>query len=266
MDTPVVYLGAEQAFRLRDLETTADQVTGVMPPGPWLADRHGTPVAGSLGVLVDDVLGYALIRARAADGWSVSSEISIDVVRPLDFTPVAEPLQAATVGARSFDPLGGHTSGTVSAAGEIVAVCAQRGRWVPFDGVLAAGSPPPVDLDGATCVEDLLGGTPDPVEGGAALRLQVGPVLQNPLGNMHGGLSLCASDLVAGAAVTTWATPWLTESLRIQYLRPVPAGADVVFTAAVRHAGRTRAVVDVTGVVGGRVCTLAHVTGRPAPA
>lgn len=90
-------------------------------------------------------------------------------------------------------------------------------------------------------------------------------MLGNPLGNLHGGLSLCASELVASTAVPTWDAPWTTESLRIQYLRPVPAGSDIVFTAMVRHAGRTRAVVDVAGTVGGRLCTLAHLAGRPAP-
>lgn len=264
VDVPVVYLGAEQAFRLTDLVTDTEQVTGAMPTGPWLADRNGTPLAGSLGVLVDDVIGYALIRARTDRTWSVSSEISIDVVRPLVFDASAGPLRAATVGVTQFDALGGHASGIVTdAGGETVAICAQRGRWVPFGGLPGDTGPPTVDVSAATCVEDILGGTPVPVEDGAILRLTVGPVLENPLGNMHGGISLCASELTATAAVTTWGAPWLTESLRVQYLRPVPAGSTVEFTATTRHVGRTRAVVDVAGTVGGRLCTLAHLSGRP---
>ena len=89
------------------------------------------------------------------------------------------------------------------------------------------------------------------------------PALTNPLGNLHGGLSVCAADLTAGAAVRSWDTPWSTESLRIQYLRPVPEGSPVEFRAAVRHTGRSRAIVDVTGTVGGRLFVVAHVSGRP---
>ena len=265
MSVPVVYLGAEQAFGLSDLVTDRDHITGSVPAGPWLADRHGTPVAGSLGLLVDDVLGYSIVGARTEGRWSVSSENSLEIVRPLVLDATSGPLQATTVGLVRVDGAGGHVSGVVTdGTGEIVAVCAQRGRWVPFDGGFGEGAPAaPVEV-GAACLEDLLGGTPVPVEGGAVLRLTVGPVLVNPLGNLHGGMSLCASDLVAGAAVHTWDAPWATESLRIQYLRPVPAGSDIAFTATLRHVGRTRAVLDVAGVVDGRLCTLAHIAGRPS--
>lgn len=262
MSVPVVYVGAERAFRLADLATGTEHVTGSMPTGPWLADRHGTPLLGALGVLVDDVLGYSLVRARPDRLWSVSSEITVDLLRPLRLD--AGPLHATTVGEQRFDELGGQVAGTVAAAdGTVVTVCAQRGRWVPFDGEFAVRDAPPVDLSGATCVEDLLGGEPESVEGGSRLRLAVGPVLANPLGNLHGGLSLCATDLAASAAVTTWDTPWSTESIRIQYLRPAPAGATVEFRAVVRHTGRTRALVEVAGLVGDRLCTAAHVVGRP---
>lgn len=266
VDVPVVYLGAEHAFRLTDLVTDTEQVTGAMPTGPWLADRNGTPLAGSLGVLVDDVIGYALIRSRSERTWSVSSEISIDVIRPLVLATSAGPLRAATIGVPQFDALGGHASGIVTdPRGDTVARCTQRGRWVPFGGLPADAAPPDVDVSAATCVEDILGGTPVPVEGGAVLRLTVGPLLENPLGNMHGGISLCASELTATAAVTSWDAPWLTESLRVQYLRPVPAGSTIEFTATARHVGRTRAVVDVAGTINGRLCTLGHLSGRPQP-
>ncbi len=263
MTVPIVYRGAEEAFGLDDIDTSRAQVTGSVPDGPWLANRAGVPVAGALGILVDDVLGYSIVRARAEGRWPVSSENSLEIVRPLAFGVGHGPLQATTDGTVRTDDVGGHSAGTVTDAdGEVVAVCAQRGRWVPFTD-LAPHTAPHVGL-GAACLEDLLGGAPTAAHDGAVLRLTVGPVLVNPLGNLHGGISLCASDLVASAAVRTWDTPWTTESLRIQYLRPVPAGSIVEFTAVVRHVGRTRAVVDVAGLLDNRLFALAHLAGRPA--
>lgn len=265
MSVPVVFLGPEEAFRLSDLRTDLEHVSADMPTGAWLADRHGTPLAGSLGVLVDNVLGYSLNRDRPPGTWSVSGEISLEIVRPLDFADAAGPLHATTVGGSYYDDLGGVVAGTVTdARGDAVVICSQRGRWIPMAGGFGTEAPPSPDVPDATCVEDLLGATPVTVDGGATLDLRAGPVLSNPLGNLHGGISLCASDLVASAAVGSWATPWLTESLRIQFLRPVPAGSAVEYAAVVRHAGRTRAVVDVAATVADRLCTLAHVTGRPA--
>lgn len=264
MSVPVVFQGPEEAFRLSDLRTDLEHVSAGMPTGTWLADRRGTPLAGALGVLVDNVLGYSLNRDRPHGTWSVSGEISLEVVRPLDLAGEAGPLHATTVGASYYDDLGGVVAGTVTdARGDVVLTCSQRGRWIPMAGGFGGQPVPPFDLPDATCVEDLLGATPVTVDGGATLDLLAGPALTNPLGNLHGGISLCASDLAASAAVGGWATPWLTESLRIQFLRPVPAGSTVEYAAVVRHAGRTRAVVDVAGTVAGRLCTLAHVTGRP---
>jgi hypothetical protein len=46
------------------------------PAGPWLNAPAGGPPGGVLGVLVDDVLGCALLLGRPPGLWSVSAEIS----------------------------------------------------------------------------------------------------------------------------------------------------------------------------------------------
>jgi acyl-coenzyme A thioesterase PaaI-like protein len=46
---------------------------------------------------------------------------------------------------------------------------------------------------------------------------------QNVLGDLHGGISLCASDVLATMALTAPGQPVLaTSSIRVAYSRPVP--------------------------------------------
>jgi acyl-coenzyme A thioesterase PaaI-like protein len=84
-------------------------------------------------------------------------------------------------------------------------------------------------------------------------------VLANEGGSLHGGVSMFASDLVAGAL----APGLVTASLHITYTRAVPIGAEVTWRAAVPHPGRSLTVVDVDGVVDGRTCTTARVVLHP---
>jgi uncharacterized protein (TIGR00369 family) len=88
---------------------------------------------------------------------------------------------------------------------------------------------------------------------------------QNVLGNLHGGISLCASDILATMALTAPGQPPLaTSSIRVSYSRPVPGDARIEYQAAVRHRGRSFGVVDVVGSVDGKTCTIAHLTAQTA--
>jgi acyl-coenzyme A thioesterase PaaI-like protein len=72
-----------------------------------------------------------------------------------------------------------------------------------------------------------------------------------------------AADIVAGAL----APGLVTSSIHIVYTRAIPIGVPVTWRAAVRHPGRSLAVVDVDGVVDDQVCTTARVVLHPpAPA
>src|SRR6476660_6523591 len=53
-----------------------------MDVGPWLV-VDGRPAAGSLGVLMDDVLGQAVIVGRPGGHWAVTTELAVDVCAPL---------------------------------------------------------------------------------------------------------------------------------------------------------------------------------------
>jgi acyl-coenzyme A thioesterase PaaI-like protein len=257
---PVVYGGPESLFRIGGLSVDGQVARGSMPTGEWLAGPDGGVALGSLGVLIDDVLGYATVAPVGGDMWSVSTEISLDV-----FPALQLPTSRLSVEARDvqFDELGCFATGTVTNdAGDLVAVCSQRGRYVPRTWSLDE----PTDRRAAREASDvtsLIGARLSRTDDGALAELVAAPSAQNPLGILHGGISLCASDLAAALAIAD-GPPLRTASLRIVYTRAVPADSVVEYRATTRHRGRSLALVEVVGSVAGRACTWTQVTAHPA--
>jgi uncharacterized protein (TIGR00369 family) len=93
------------------------------------------------------------------------------------------------------------------------------------------------------------------------LAVAVTPDLANPLGNLHGGITLLVSDLVAQAAFAAAGGPTRTTSVHVAYPRPMPLGTTVRFEGQVIHRGRTFGVAQVTALnASGRPCAVATVT------
>ena len=123
---PVVDTGPEALLRMGELSVDGGTFRGSMPVGPWLDVEGRTPV-GAVAVMVDDLLGYAIIADLPRGHWSVSAEITIDVLRPLP-TSGRVLADARLVQA---DDLGGFATGTVTdEAGTVLALTTQRGRFV----------------------------------------------------------------------------------------------------------------------------------------
>jgi uncharacterized protein (TIGR00369 family) len=220
---------------------------GSMLVGPWLEVAGRTP-AGAVAVLVDDLLGYAITADLPRGRWSVSAEITIDVVRPLP----ASGRVVADARLVHADALGGLATGTVTDEdGRLLALTSQRGRFlVAPEGLVedgAWGGPPaPGDL------ERLLAAHAD-------RPLPTTDALANESGNLHGGVSLLLADLVASAL----RPDLVTASVHIAYTRGIPIGPELVCRATTRHDGRSLAVIDVDGMVGDRVGTTARVVLHP---
>ena len=262
---PIVYGGPEALFRIEDLRVDGSAARGWMPTGDWLKGARGELGLGSIGVLIDDVLGYATIASAGSGQWSMSTEISLDVFPGLR-APTSRLFGTARV--RHADELGSFVTGEVTNdSGELVAVCSQRGRYVPRTWDAVDVAPPPPRRSGADDLESLVGARVSVTDAGAVAQLTAGRSTQNPLGILHGGISLCASDLVASDLVASFTVsdgiPLRTASVRIVYTRAVPADSVVEYRATARHRGRSLALVDVVGSVEGRACTWAQVTAQP---
>ena len=244
---PVVETGPEAMFRLGEITVEDGTFRGSMAVGPWLEVGGRTP-AGAVAVLVDDVLAYAITEDEPPGMWSVSAEITLDVLRPLPSSGGVH-MEARLLHA---DSLGGLATGQVTdAEGTVLALASQRGRYIKApDGLVEEGA---------------WGGPPAPGDLARLLAVRPGPpmpttdVLANESDSLHGGVSMLVSDLVAGSL----RPDLVTASLRIAYPRGIRIGSTVIWRADVRHSGRSLAVVDVDGVVDDRVCTTARVVLHP---
>lgn len=258
----IVETAPEELFRVARVTETDGLVSSSMPIGAWLERGDSQVPAGSLGVLVDNVLGYAVLVDRPPNHWSVSSEISIDICGPIEpggtLFGSARPVRS--------DSRGSVTSGeVVDEQGRVVAVCRQHGRYVPglpdfAQPGRAVRSRAEVPTDPGS-VHDLLGRAPVPEGEAATLDLAATSALVNPLGNVHGGITLLAADLTALAAMEAAGQPMTTASIHVAYVRPIPLGSTARFEATVVHQGRTFAVARVEARnAAGKLCATATVT------
>jgi uncharacterized protein (TIGR00369 family) len=252
--------GPEELFRTGPVTVDGGVARLTMATGPWLHDGDGRPAAGALGVLLDDLLGQAVIVHRPAGSWAVTTELTIDVGGPLPADGSRLDADAEPV---SVDDAGGLSRGTVRAAdGSVVAVGTTWSRFVPGvpRSVLDGAYGPASVRRGAGSLPELLGvGWADGV-----LVLPDRPDLVNPAGRVHGGVVACAAECAARRAVAR--SGLATASLRVTYVRP--AVAPVVLTPTVLHGGRSLAVVEVLARgADARTCAIATVglrSARPA--
>jgi uncharacterized protein (TIGR00369 family) len=208
-------------------------------------------------VLLDDVLGQAVLIKRPAGLWSVTTELNIDVTAPL---PADGNMVSATASPVLLDDAGGLARGEVrDAAGRCLAVGTTWARFVAgipdevFD-------PPklPDDIARGECLSDLLQVR---IADTGLLDLPSRVDLGNPQGVVHGGVLLCLAVMSADQALHD--SQLEVASVRVVYLRP--AVNELKFVPVIVHHGRSLGVVrvDVKNAAGA-LCTSATVTARSA--
>jgi len=229
-----------------------------MRTGDWMLSPEGAPCRGSLGVLAD---GYAVVAERPDGHWAVSTEISVSFCSAL-------PIDGTTLYAESyaveFDLVGGLSKGRIfDRLGRTIALGTERVRFVPETPsspayrVGAGGFVGPVGLTEShhLSTADLLGATTRQSDSGATVELTAGLDLSNPMGSLHGGISLCASEIAGLAALQSSSHPLVTTSVHIAYLRPVS------YSATALHRGRNLGVAQVVSHnSAGQACSVATVT------
>jgi uncharacterized protein (TIGR00369 family) len=264
---PYLHGAAEAAFGVGEVSGDSARTVGSMRTGPWSTELDGSPCAGALGVLIDDVLGYAVVAARPPGHWAVSTEIHADFGRDL---PGPGAQLRAESSAIALGPRGGLASGAVrTAAGELIATATERLQYVPGEpgGLTEAGAAEPAPFDAATdqcCLPELLGAVGS-TAGTAVLRFTPSARLANPVGNLHGGVLFAAAELAGRWALAPGTAPLVTSSVHLAFLRPLRLHAEVRLEGSVVHRGRALGVAHVVATApDGRVCALATVTGRGA--
>lgn len=227
---------------------------------------RGVSPTATLGILVDDILGFTLWDRRGDRTGVVTADLSVDFVTP---TGWIGPEVVADGRAVAITEDGGLASSELrDGAGTLLATATAWGNFVDAGAdrsttVARPPSAPGAIPDASVSSLTRIGARFEDSADGTRLVVPANPALANKLGVMHGGIQACAIDLVGNAAVSTPDAPMYTASMRINFFRPAPVDADVVFTAEVVRAGRSVAVARVTSTGGdGRVCAVATVTCR----
>ena len=259
----VIHCPPDDLFCMGEAYREGEVVRASMPLGDRSEDADGRTALGYLGVLVDNVLGYASM-VTTPGRWSVTTLMTIDAFPALQGARGDVLAEGQVVQANGFN---GFASGRVhSAGGELLATCTQHLRFL--DGL------PDLDSTGSELpTPDLRRARPGALLGedapntGAGVRFRVGPELRNPLGNLHGGISLYACDRAVARALRLAGAPFAITSLQVSFLRPVAVGTWIDFRPAVVHRGRTLAVVDVVGTMAGRgPAVIARANAQPVTA
>jgi acyl-coenzyme A thioesterase PaaI-like protein len=239
---------ADRALGPPMLEADDNAVVGRVATGAWLSWDGKMPALGSLAVLVDDVLGAAVIRSSPDEllVW-VTTEMTIDLLNP---PPANARELIARAHCQHIDRHSGFASGDIRADdGALVATATERLRGIRVQGVADEPTTTFADRAAGTYLGDLLwpeGDRPRTASDGDTL-VPIGPRMVNRIGNMHGGIAFLLGEGLALAAARRDVGPMTTASVHAVYLRPLLVGTTCTFETEKIHRGRTSGLIRVVG-------------------
>ncbi|QFS90368.1 Thioesterase superfamily protein [Mycobacterium sp. THAF192] len=252
----------ETRFGLHDCTPTdfgGNRCSYLVPP--WARDADGRIRVGALMVLADHILGELPYIRRPPRTWSLTAELTLDVVGDLsDVETLLAEAQTVTGGPEPF-----VQCRLTDGRRNLLAVGNTRCVYVPA----TADDPeaePATDGAGhadATDIDQLLGLSYQTLSDGVQLTLADPGSWINGFGIMHGGVAACVTELAAAAAVGAKNRHLQTAHIHTSYLRPVMSDSPYVAVARPVHVGRSSAVVEVLGSRGsGELCTVSTLTAR----
>ncbi|KUI34262.1 PaaI family thioesterase [Mycobacterium sp. GA-2829] len=212
-------------------------------------------------VLADHILGELPYMRRPPRTWSLTAELTVEVIRDLsDVDTLIAEAQAVTEGPESF-----VQCRLTDDRHNLLAIGSTRCVYVPAtadDPVAEYSAETEVHAETAD-IDQLLGLNHQGLADGAQVILTDPGSWFNGFGIMHGGVAACVTELAAAAAVGAKNRDLQTAHIHTSYLRPVVAGSPFVASARPFHVGRSSAVVEVLGHGGsGELCTVSTVTAR----
>ena len=294
--------------RLADLRVTEvglGTATMAMPASGWWQSGAGVFPAGVLAFMADSALGSAVLTAALPGAGMVTTEMSLNFVRPATMRSgwligrghVIHATRSQALAEASLD----------DERGRLLAHGTSRGLLTPIDPARLRNAPPPSadqlgptplqlapcgdvrgqeywnTLDGIDIVREAVAGAFNPpyailvglrftagAEGTASTAIDTSPWLANAFGSIFGGIIALVADITMNSAVLTHlpkATSFAPLDLKVNFLRPVlPGSGDITATAAVAHLGRTLAVATCEVLdPGGKPAAIASSDTPPGP-
>lgn len=253
-------------FGIATIVDSPEPFVGSMPVAGLVNPLTGAPTIGPLAVLVDFVAGLVNHYRRAADEWTVSSELSLELT-PDAVTVIAEAPEVPVVGsARPLGPKGVTSLGwcelthrdVVIGTGMVRSVHIHRPGAVPEQPKRRAESGRPTRLDDIMALR--IG---DSGDGRPVLFQSQNAILNNSMGIVHGGVAAAGVELAASAAINAGhaVEPLNTASLRVNYLRQFFSGAGSCYQGSAVRVGRRSGVGEAHAIgADGEIALIARVT------
>ena len=248
-------------FGIETLEGTGDQAVASVPTHGLANPLTGLPSAAPLAMLLDHVGGLVNHLRRGDDEWTVSTELSLelipqaaDLVTADDAGVVGRAWPVATKGPTALALCEFRHRDVVVGTGSVRSFYITGARFTDFPSH-AEHHTRKVGLAAMMAVE---------ADGATALRQHADPVINNMLGIVHGGVAATGLELVASAAVNQGRTdaPLRTGSLRVNFLRRLVAGGECRYSATPLRLGRSTGVADAQAVgADGELALTARFTG-----
>ena len=228
----------------------------------WARDASGKRALGVLMVLADRILGELPHARRAPNQWSLTTELTVDVIGPAE-PPDDLSAGAVLLGAQTGD--GFARCEMTDRAGSVVVVGTSRLVYVAADLATSnvdgtAGGQ--IDVTGST-IDEALGLEQASGTEGLHVTMSDPGSWVNDFGILHGGVAACLAEIAASRLVAESNPRLSTAQVHTTYLRPGPPSVPYTASAEAVHVGRRFAVVRVAGrSAGGELCNMSTVTAR----
>lgn len=251
-------------FGIANLVDSPDPFVSSMPVAGLVNPLTDAPTAGPLAVLVDHVAGLVNHYRRAADEWTVSSELSLELT-PTALTVIAENPEVAVVATgRPVGTRGSSAFGMCELTIDdlVIGIGTVRSVYVAHPGAFPQESAP---TDGPRPHElaEIMALRMADGNGASVIHQQRNPMLNNTLAIVHGGVAAAGLELAASAAVNADRSgePLNTASLRVNFLRQFFSGDESRYVGTALRVGRRSGVADAQAIgADGEVALVARVT------
>ncbi len=265
--TPVLYPvnTALGRFGIADLVDSPDPYISSMPAAGLVNPLTEAPTAGPLAVLVDHAVGLVNHYRRAADEWTVSSELSLEL-SPTALTVIADhpdiPVVATArpVGARAASAFG---SCELTIDDIVIGTGTVRSVYVAHPGDFPQEWPAPDEGPRPTDLVDIMALRVGDQNGSVVIHQRRNAALNNSLAIVHGGVAAAGLELAASAALNAGRPERTlkTASLRVNFLRQFFSGGESQYVGTALHTGRRSGVADAQAVgADGDVALIGRVT------
>ena len=248
-EAPVAYPAttALGRFGIAPIVDSADPFVSSMPLAGLVNPVTGAPTVGPLAVLVDHAAGLVNHYRKAADEWTLTSELTLEITPDALQVVADHPQLPAVATAR---PTGGR--GPTSALGRceitvgdaVIGIGTVRSVYITRAGDHPAEWPP-ADIDGQRPAE-LAEIMAIDVDDANVIHQRQNSALNNTLGIVHGGVSAAGLELAASAVINADRSGdrLQTSSLRVNYLRPFFSGGKSRYVGTALRVGRRSGVAE----------------------